>query len=211
MNVGFFVGFSAAGHFQATESYSSLFIFATGGNFVAIVLAALTWKTLADRNTMLLDATPNQFRLRQLVGIGILVGLVPVVWFMLQRPGGTETIIKAICGGVALMLIYLTMRHRDRRERRNMTAYLILTVGSLMFWSLYQMAPNGLMLFAVNNVDLMVGPVRIQPQWIQNINTVCIVIGGPLLASLFTRSEEHTSELQSLAYLVCRLLLGKKN
>ena len=53
-----------------------------------------------------------------------------------------------------------------------MTAYLILTIGSLMFWSLYQMAPNGLMLFAVNNVDLMVGPVKIQPQWIQNINTV---------------------------------------
>jgi POT family proton-dependent oligopeptide transporter len=33
----------------------------------------------------------------------------------------------------------------------------------------------------------MVGKVEIQPQWIQNINTVCIVIGGPLLASLFTR------------------------
>src|SRR2546425_8548598 len=27
---------------------------------------------------------------------------------------------------------------------------------------------------------------------------------------LFGRSEEHTSELQSLAYLVCRLLLEKK-
>src|SRR5687767_15710417 len=27
----------------------------------------------------------------------------------------------------------------------------------------------------------------------------------------FLRSEEHTSELQSLAYLVCRLLLEKKN
>src|SRR2546425_2100767 len=26
-----------------------------------------------------------------------------------------------------------------------------------------------------------------------------------------SRSEEHTSELQSLAYLVCRLLLAKKN
>ena len=68
-----------------------------------------------------------------------------------------------------------------------MTAYLILTVGSLMFWSLYQMAPSGLMLFAVNNVDLMIGSVQIQPQWIQNINTVCIVVGGPLLASFFTR------------------------
>src|SRR2546425_8788612 len=28
---------------------------------------------------------------------------------------------------------------------------------------------------------------------------------------LALRSEEHTSELQSLAYLVCRLLLEKKN
>src|SRR2546425_4685720 len=27
---------------------------------------------------------------------------------------------------------------------------------------------------------------------------------------IFNRSEEHTSELQSLAYLVCRLLLEKK-
>src|SRR5687767_15665454 len=30
------------------------------------------------------------------------------------------------------------------------------------------------------------------------------------LLGLFQRSEEHTSELQSLAYLVCRLLLEKK-
>src|SRR4029078_6704590 len=32
-----------------------------------------------------------------------------------------------------------------------------------------------------------------------------------LLALDLDRSEEHTSELQSLAYLVCRLLLGKNN
>src|SRR5205823_9707837 len=31
------------------------------------------------------------------------------------------------------------------------------------------------------------------------------------LIELPDRSEEHTSELQSLAYLVCRLLLEKKN
>jgi POT family proton-dependent oligopeptide transporter len=187
MNVGFFVGFTVAGYFQGTESYASLFIFATLGNFVAIVLAMFSWRTLADRNTPLLDATSKQFRVRVLAGIGILLGLIPVVWFMLQLPGGTETLIKGICGAVALTLIYLTLRHPNRRERRNMTAYLILTIGSLAFWSLYQMAPSGLMLFAVNNVNLMVGPVQIQPQWIQNINTVCIVLGGPLLAWVFTR------------------------
>jgi POT family proton-dependent oligopeptide transporter len=187
MNVGFFVGFTVAGYFQGTQSYSSLFIFATLGNFVAIILASISWKTLADRNTPLLEAKPKQFQVRFLVGIAILIGLVPVVWLLLQQPSMTETLIKGICALVALTLIYLTVRHPDRRERRNMTAYLILTLGSLAFWSLYQMAPNGLMLFAVNNVNLMIGAVRIQPQWIQNINTVVIVVGGPLLAALFTR------------------------
>src|SRR2546425_5536220 len=35
-------------------------------------------------------------------------------------------------------------------------------------------------------------------------------LGGRTLAAVGSRSEEHTSELQSLAYLVCRLLLEKK-
>src|SRR2546425_2524585 len=36
--------------------------------------------------------------------------------------------------------------------------------------------------------------------------------GAPIFRNLRaqTRSEEHTSEIQSLAYLVCRLLLEKK-
>src|SRR5450432_2082601 len=96
MNVGFFVGFSVAGYFQATESYSSLFIFATLGNFVAIVLALLSWKTVADRNTPLLEVTSQKFRVRLLAGIAILLGLVPVVWFLLQRPDMTETLVKGI-------------------------------------------------------------------------------------------------------------------
>src|SRR2546425_3564854 len=35
--------------------------------------------------------------------------------------------------------------------------------------------------------------------------------GRFLAQQVVERSEEHTSELQSLAYLVCRLLLEKKN
>src|SRR3712207_7630369 len=38
----------------------------------------------------------------------------------------------------------------------------------------------------------------------------CPVGGGSIRGSLWLRSEEHTSELQSRQYLVCRLLLEKK-
>src|SRR2546425_6872677 len=42
--------------------------------------------------------------------------------------------------------------------------------------------------------------------------TIAYVIASNVLgfAAVLLRSEEHTSELQSLAYLVCRLLLEKK-
>jgi POT family proton-dependent oligopeptide transporter len=188
MNVGFFVGFTAAGQYQLTESYSSLFIFATLGNFVAIVIALAYWKTLADRNTSLSEQTDvRRFRSRFAAGVGILVGLVPVVWFLLQHPEGTETLVKGICAVVGLVLAWLTIRHPDVRERNNMWAYLVLALGSLVFWALYQMAPSGLQLFAVNNVDRRVWGIEIAPQWIQNINTVVIVVGGPLMSALFVR------------------------
>lgn len=187
MNVGFFIGFSAAGHYQLTESYSQLFIFATLGNVVAIVLALFNWKSLADLSTPLLQVTPKQFRLRFLAGLAILVGLVPIVWYMLQRPDSTGSLVKWISAGITLVLLWLTLRHANRTERNNMWAYLILSIGSLVFWTLYQMAPNGLQTFADNNVDRIVWGIEVAPQWIQNINTMVIVIGGPLMSVLFVR------------------------
>src|SRR2546425_5905628 len=44
-------------------------------------------------------------------------------------------------------------------------------------------------------------------------NPSCTMTGkntGMVSRTIDSRSEEHTSELQSLAYLVCRLLLEKK-
>src|SRR3712207_7496338 len=40
---------------------------------------------------------------------------------------------------------------------------------------------------------------------------VLIAVGGWCVHATSMRSEEHTSELQSRQYLVCRLLLEKKN
>jgi proton-dependent oligopeptide transporter, POT family len=191
MNVGFFVGFAVAGHYQLTENYTHLFIFATLGNVVSIVLAAANWKTLADRSTPLLQAGAQGFRGRFAVGVAILVGLVPLVWFLLQHPGPTETLVKWICAAVAASLVWLTLKHPDRRERHNMWAYLILSLGSLVFWALYQMAPNGLQTFADNNVDRMVWGIEVAPQWIQNINTLVIVFGGPLMSAWFIRLRER--------------------
>src|SRR2546425_7926738 len=60
-----------------------------------------------------------------------------------------------------------------------------------------------------------VGPeVRVGILMERSVEMVIGVLGvlkaGGAYVPLEVRSEEHTSELQSLAYLVCRLLLEKK-
>ncbi|AZP13526.1 peptide MFS transporter [Undibacterium parvum] len=187
MNLGFFVGFTVAGYFQLQEDYPSLFIFATVGNFLAIVLAGFNWKVLGDLNTRLLDATPQQFKWRFLVGLAILVGLVPLVHVMLQHAELSGNLVISIGILIAIILTVLTLKHKDLRERNNMWAYLMLTLGSLVFWTSYTMAPVGLQLFAVNNVNRMVWGIEIAPQWIQNINSFAIMVGGPLVAIWFDK------------------------
>src|SRR2546425_1714098 len=52
---------------------------------------------------------------------------------------------------------------------------------------------------------------RIDPDLLPSVHQpIEIVAGVSDEVARMTRSEEHTSELQSLAYLVCRLLLEKK-
>ncbi|MBI3347354.1 MAG: MFS transporter [Burkholderiales bacterium] len=187
MNVGFFIGFTVSGVFQLSEDYRSLFWFATLGNAAAIAVALIFWRTLADRNTPLMQRRGADFWGRFAIGTAILVGLVPLLVWLLKQPGDTAIGMKAFCALVAIVLVVITVRHPVPAEKQRMQAYLVLTLGSLVFWSLYQMAPNGLQLYAVGNVLMNVWGVPVAPQWVQNINTVTIVIGGPLLAALFTR------------------------
>src|SRR6476619_8618121 len=50
-----------------------------------------------------------------------------------------------------------------------------------------------------------------RPNGIRDAGSLALAVGDiPAARALLARSEEHTSELQSLTKLVCRLLLEKK-
>lgn len=207
MNLGFFAGFAVAGYFQLSENYRALFLFATIGNAVAILVTLSRWQILADINTPLKQASRKSFYLRMLAGLVVLVALVPIIRVLLTHADFSSYFVVVLGILIFIMLCIMTLRHREADERRRMVAYLILAAGSLVFWSLYQLAPMGLMLFSEHNIDLNVYGLRVAPQWIQNINTVVIVVGGPLMALLFKRLRERGLNidipLQFCASLFC--------
>src|SRR2546425_4430837 len=56
----------------------------------------------------------------------------------------------------------------------------------------------------------LMGTPRLRPETSTPMDATLPTSAEPLATTPTGRSEEHTSELQSLAYLVCRLLLEKK-
>jgi POT family proton-dependent oligopeptide transporter len=89
-----------------------------------------------------------------------------------------------------IVLALLAGKQHQAEARNKIWAFIILAFTALIFWTLYQLAPMGLTLFIERNVDRHYLGMLIPPQWVMNVNTVVIIIGGPLLSVLFTRLRE---------------------
>lgn len=75
--------------------------------------------------------------------------------------------------------------------RQKVYAFMLLGMCSLVFWTLYQMAPMALTLFIERNVDRNVLGVTIPPQWVNNVNTLVIILGGPLVTMLLSTLRKN--------------------
>ena len=186
MNLGFFIGFSVAGYFQLSDSYEYLFIFAALGNAISIILACFNWNNIQDLDTPLSKVKRSSLYKRMAIGIAILLILIPAIRILLTHASLSQSMVLVLGALVGIALVALTVKHNNHVEKKKMVAYLMLAIGSLVFWALYQLAPMGLVLFAEHNMHLQIGNWHIAPQWLQNINTIVIVLGGPTMSALFT-------------------------
>src|SRR2546425_10827151 len=86
--------------------------------------------------------------------------------------------------------------------------YLLLSLSLLSFFFFFFNDTATTEIYTLSLHDaLPISLLRLLKERPKLANTLVATVGTPLRAG---RSEEHTSELQSLAYLVCRLLLEKK-
>lgn len=184
MNVGFFVGFSMSGHFQLTGAFDQLFLWSGLGSIVALALTGLHWKKLADHNTLLSKASKPERLKRGVFGIVMVTLMIPVIYFFTHNAVFSNNLV--LIGGTIMLAAILYLSTKQPVEaRRKMYAYLIFALAALTFFSLYHIQAMGLTLFIEHNVDNHVLGYTIPPQWVQNLNTIVIVIGAPVLSVVF--------------------------
>ena len=181
MNIGFFVGFLVAGYFELSKNYGALFTFGGCASSLAIIIILLNWEKLRYKGTYLTEMTPEKQRIQMAKGFGIIILLFIALIFLLRHAELSNILISAIGILLVIITIFIGALRKNLDERNKMLVFVILLLASFVFWSLYQLAPMGLMLFIANNVNLHMFGIQIAPQWVSNINTVVIVFGGPIM------------------------------
>lgn len=209
MNIGFFIGFSLGGYFHLQQGYHELFLLSAIGNMVAMLMLFYNWKKLKDRDTSFMTLTNTARRNMRLVGFLIVVALILALRVLLEHTTLCNQLILVIGALMLALIVTLSFREKETSARNKMRAYIILALSSVIFWTLYQLAPMGLSLFIDRNVDRHFLGMLIAPQWVQNINTIVIIIGGPLLSVVFTTLRERGINISiSFQFSLALMLIG---
>ncbi len=189
MNLGFLIGFTVSGFFQLEKNFHALFIFASLGSLISFILTILNWKFLADKDTHF-SASKRRPR-RMFFALVLVCALIITLTFLLRHVSVSNELI--MLGGIviALCFIYFSWKEASPERAKKIRAFLVLAISSLIFWTLYQMAPMGLTLFYERNVNHILFGHQIPPQWLQNTNTLIIILGGPILAAINVRLRKR--------------------
>lgn len=207
MNVGFFMGFTLAGFFQLSLNYQPLFIIASCSNIITMLLTLIHWKKLSDKTTAIINYSKKTKWFLGSIGLLLMLGMVPLLEWLLQHAIISNDLI--LIAGISAMgiILFLSFKQTSEIARKKIHAYLILALSSVVFWSLFMLAPMGLTLFAKSNVDRNIFGQTIPPQWIQNINAIVIIFGGPLMVKLLHVLRERKISMHLCTQFYCALFL----
>ena len=185
MNLGFLIGFTVSGFFQLERNFHALFMFASIGSILSFILTILNWKHLIDKDTHYSASKKKRNKIS--IAFLMIIALVGLLTVLLRHIAVANALIAITGVSIACLFAYLAWKEPSQEKAKKLYAFLILALSSLIFWTLYQMAPMGLTLFYERNVEHDLFGYRIPPQWLQNTNTLIIILGGPLLAAANTR------------------------
>jgi len=190
MNFGFFTGFMFCGFIDLHDNYEKLFAFSNVINIISVLLILKSWKYFLNINNQVEKTRKIKFKL-YIPGVISIVSLVPILLIGFCYSGMANYLIL-IVGIITLSYIfYIGILSKDRVMKGKIYTYLILTVASIIFWMLYLVAPLGMTQFLKHNVYTNIIGYTLPPQWMMNINSVCVILGSPLLVSLFYKLRKQ--------------------
>ncbi len=119
---------------------------------------------------------------------------VGLVWIMIQN----QKLVGLLLGvaGVVLVgyVLYTAVFRLPKEDRDRILAALYLIIGSILFWALFEQAGASLNLFTDRSVDRNLLGWEVPASMFQSLNSIYIVLLGPVFAWLWLKLGRHGRE-----------------
>lgn len=114
------------------------------------------------------------------------LGGVAVAWQLLQFNGGVGMLLNALSLAVLAGLTWFITVKCDPVERSRMIVLVVLTLSSVLFWSLFEQSAASMTLFADRVMDREVFGVTLTASQFGSLNAFFIFLFAPVFALLWT-------------------------
>lgn len=199
INVGAMLGPLVCGSLAQSESFGWHWGFAAAG--VGMLFGVIQFR-MTQRYLGTAGLEPaheadkeHEMRIRRIGWRAVWIAVAAIAVFVIMAINGafaldpiaiSEGSTAVILGVVAVYFAWLFVFGKlDTVEKKRVAVFVVLFLGSAMFWSGFEQAGSSLNLFADRYTQLDLGFVTLLSTWFQSINSIFIIIFAPVFAWLW--------------------------
>ncbi|MDH4110294.1 MAG: peptide MFS transporter [Gammaproteobacteria bacterium] len=119
-----------------------------------------------------------------ILGVVVIMGLSGAISFDPQAISRAATWIIVLVTAAFFVSLF-AVGHLTPSEKKRITVFIALFLGSAMFWSGFEQAGSSLNLFADRYTRLELGWITLYSTWFQSINSIFIILFAPVFAYLW--------------------------
>ena len=189
INLGSFFSMIIIPFVAAKTSYSFGIALCGVGMFIALVSYFVLRKNFVDSDNETGKKAGNMlFMMLGISAVGIFLSYA--LGLLLRNPALSKIILFSVAA-VVFAIFFLVRSKQNLFEQKGMMIAFILLVQSVFFWLMYMQMSTSLTLFAVHNVRNDLFGISIPPEVTQSFNPLYIFILSPILATMYTKSEQN--------------------
>ena len=188
MNLGFMIGFFLTGLLSLYEKFSYIFIIMI---FFILVTLTIVRKYINEPN--LKKSLNIPIKLEFFYGISAIIFLTTLVDIVLRYAAKIEKYFLVFVVAISISILLFCFKKTSVEMKRNFKIYCYFAFIAIIYWSIYMLTPTAIMQFINNDVVKSVSGIKIAPQWFENIDSIIIILFGPLLGIIIKKIRHFST------------------
>jgi POT family proton-dependent oligopeptide transporter/mRNA interferase RelE/StbE len=170
-----------SGYYDLLNNYHLLFYICLVINILGLLVFIRIWNLFSDTERTVYGIKNS------ILGLLILVACMPLLYIGFQHSNLANNLILAIGAMMSCLIFFIALRQSLSIDKNKLMAFLILSLFSIVFWTLFFVGPMGVTYFLKNNIEANCFGVQIPPQWIMNLNSIFVIFGSPLCILILSK------------------------